>query len=35
MQIVETRIDEQARKIYGRGIELYKAAPYMFMPVPR
>ncbi len=33
LQVISTRIDGQ--KIYGRCQELYEAAPYMFMPVPR
>ena len=31
-QVVAVRIDERARKIYGRCQEMVEAAPYMFMP---
>jgi hypothetical protein len=32
-QVVAVRIDEPARKIYGKCQEMYEAAPYMFAPV--
>ena len=32
-QVVAVRIDERARKIYGKCQEMYEAAPYMFAPV--
>ena len=32
-QVVTIRIDERARKIYGKCQEMYEAAPYMFAPV--
>jgi len=32
-QVVAVRIDERARKVYGKCKEMYEAAPYMFAPV--
>jgi hypothetical protein len=32
-QVVAVRIDERARKIYGKCQEMEEAAPYMFAPV--
>jgi hypothetical protein len=32
-QVVAVRIDERARKIYGKLQQMYEAAPFLFAPV--